>query len=195
MHEVLLQLRLCMVNRLRQSRYTWWFVRMLRLFLQSVVAYVRTARQSRVNSCRCIVIHATLKGIWAYCTRVMRTMLTTNHTWMILSWHMSQWTNTNTSTSRRQARSVIILLYVSSRILVSIVGRHSGLFGGCRSIEAELIFIFLHFKMYCTRLKLLQSHALRDHLIDLINPALRPWRIAIRSFRSLHVVLLVTQIR
>ena len=108
---------------------------------------------------------------------------------------MSQRTNTHTSTSRRQARSVIILLYVSSRILVSIVGRHSGLFGGCRSIEAELIFIFLHAEMYCTRLKLLQSHALRDHVIDLIHPALRPWHITTRSFSSLHVVLLVTQIR
>ena len=74
------------------------------------------------------------------------------------------------------------------------MGRHSGLFGGCRSIEAELILIFLHAKMYCTRLELLQSHALRDHVIDLIHPALRPWHI-IWSFRSLHVVLLVAQIR
>ena len=107
---------------------------------------------------------------------------------------MSQRTNTHTSTSRWQARSVIILLYVSSRILVSIVGRHSGLFGGCRSIEAELIFIFLHAKMYCTLLKLLQSHALRNNLINLIYSTLRPWYVTIRSC-SLHVVLLVPQIR
>ena len=190
MHEVLLQLRLCMVNSLRQARHTRWFVRMLRLFLQSVVAYVRTARQSRIDSRRCIVFHTTLKGI----RTLMRTMLATNHTWMVLSWYVSQWTNSHTGTSRRQARSVIIFLYVSSRILIAIVGRHSGLFAGCRSIEAELIFIFLHLEMYCALLKLLQSHTLRDHLIDLIHTSLRPWYVSIRSFCSLHVIFLVTNI-
>ena len=151
MHEVLLQLGLCMINCLRQAGNTWWFVRMMWSFLQSVVAYVGTARQSRVDSRRCIVFHTTLKGIWT----LMRTMLATNHTWMVLSWYVPQWTNSHTGTSRRQARSVIILLYVSSRILIAIVGRHSRLFAGCCSIEAELIFIFLHLEMYGALLKLL----------------------------------------
>ena len=154
MHEVLLQLRLCMVYCLGQSGNTWWFVRMHWSFLQSIVAHVRTARQSRVDPCRCIVIHATLKGNWA-CTGRLWTMLTTNHTWMVLTWNMSQWTNTHAGTSSWQARSIIILLYVSSRKLIAIVGGHSGLFAGSRSIEAELIFIFFHAEMYCALLQLL----------------------------------------
>ena len=190
MHEVLLQLRLCMINCLWQAGNTWWFVRMLGSFLQSVVAYVRTARQSRVDSCRCIVFHTTLKGI----RTLMRTMLATNHTWMVLSWYVPQWTNSHTGTSRRQARSIIILLYVSTRKLIAIVGRHSWLFACCSSIKAELIFVFLHPEMYCALLKLLQSHTLRDHLIDLIHTSLRPWYASIRSFCSLHVIFLVTNI-
>ena len=182
-----------MIYCLRQAGNTRWFVRMLLGFTQSVVAYVGTARHARVDPRRCIVVHAALKDIGALCTGGLRTMLTADHTWMFLSC-IFLWTNAHAGTPRRQARSIIVLLYVSTRVLVPTVRRQSGLFAACRAIEAELIFIFLHAKMYCALLELLQSHALRDHVINLVHTVLRPWHSIIRSFCSLHIVLLMTYI-
>ena len=60
--------------------------------------------------------------------------------------------NAHAGTPRRQARPVIVLLYVSTRVLVVPgLGNRAG-FVGRRTIKAELVLIFLHAEVHCARL-------------------------------------------